>query len=318
MMEIAIIAISVSTMIIIGPRNPPEVTTVYRNLLNIGLSSPIYSVIVRRIPITVLILTKNEEKAIRECIESVKAFAQIIVIDSGSTDRTCLIAEGLRVEIEKFDWNGRYPKKKQWAMSLKSIKHDWVLFLDADERPSAKLVEEIRQKIDSDEARNISAYLIPLEYHFLNKKLRYGHKVKKISLLKRNDAYFPVIDDLHVTNMWEVEGHYQPIVSGRVSCLKGQIIHDDPDSLYDYFARHNRYSDWEAELRSNASMRASVRKARTRQGRIFERIPIKPVAFFLYSFLYKLGWRDGKAGFHYALALSFYYWQISLKAMEKR
>jgi len=83
------------------------------------------------IPITVLILTKNEEKAIRECIESVKAFSQIIVVDSGSTDKTCLIAEGLGVEIEKFDWNGRYPKKKQSAMSLKSIKHDWVLFLDA-------------------------------------------------------------------------------------------------------------------------------------------------------------------------------------------
>ncbi len=270
------------------------------------------------IPITVLILTKNEEKAIRDCIESVKDFAQIIVVDSGSTDRTCLISKGLGAEIEKFDWNGRYPKKKQWAMSLQSIKHEWVLFLDADERPSAELVGEIRQKIESGDVRNISAYLIPLEYHFLSKKLRYGHKVKKISLLKCNKAHFPIIDDLHVKNMWEVEGHYQPIVSGRVSCLKGHIIHDDPDSLYDYFARHNRYSDWESELRSNDSMRASVRSVRTRQGRIFERIPLKPVAFFLYSFVYKFGWRDGKAGFHYALALSFYYWQISLKAMEKR
>ena len=148
--------------------------------------------------------------------------------------------------------------------------------------------------------------------------MKYGHKVKKISLVDKRFARFPEISDLHISNMWEVEGHYQPLIDGRVGKCESRIIHQDPDPLFDYFSRHNRYSDWETELRMNPSMQKSVRNLRTKQGALFDKIPGKPILFFLYSYLLKSGWRDGRVGFHYALSLSFYYWQISVKVLERK
>ena len=271
----------------------------------------------RQTPITVVILTKNEEQALLGCLESVKNFHQVLVIDSNSTDKTVELALAVGVEVVNFSWDGKYPKKKQWALELPIIQNDWVLYLDADERVTKDLETELLEFFDTSPAGGYAALEIPLRYKFIGKELRYGHRVKKIALLNRNLCSFPEFNDLHVTNMWEVEGHYQPSYSGRLYHLKSKLIHDDPDGLYDYFARHNRYSDWESELIVNPSMSKSVRTNRTLQGRIFDRVPFKPFVFFIYSYIFRMGFRDGKAGFHYALALSFYYWQISLKAQER-
>ena len=270
------------------------------------------------IPVTILILTRNEEKAISGCLDSLRRFMQIIVVDSNSTDLTSHISRLHGAEVVGFDWNGKYPKKKQWSMLLPQIKFDWILFVDADERVSENLADEIQSVINGSEHTRFTAYEIPLEYHFLGKRMLFGHQVKKIALINRHHSWFPVIEDLHIGNMWEVEGHYQPCTSGSVGKLSEKIIHQDPDPLYDYFARHNRYSDWEAELRMNPAMQLSVRKVRTPQGALFDKIPGKPILFFLYSYILKSGWRDGRVGFNYALSLSFYYWQISAKVLEKR
>jgi len=270
-----------------------------------------------RIPITVLILTKNEELAVQKCIKSVLGFDQIIVVDSNSSDRTVEISSELGSEIVQFSWDGKYPKKKEWAMRHASIRNDWVLFLDADEQLSSELCSEIRSLFTKSVLPSFGAYDIQLQYHFMNRELKFGHRVVKRALLNRNYCEFPEIDDLYVSNMWEVEGHYQPDCKIIVGKLKGKIIHLDPDPLYDYFARHNRYSDWEAELRINAAMRNTVNKSRSSQGKFFDLVPFKPFVFFIYSFFIRNGWLDGQAGFDYALALSFYYFQVSLKAREK-
>lgn len=270
------------------------------------------------IPISVVILTKNEELAIADCIESVVDFDQIIVIDSNSSDRTCAIASNLGAQIINFEWNNRYPKKKQWGLELKEIRNDWVIYLDADERPTKELVKEIRKYFDGIREINYSAFEIPLTYQFLGKNLKHGHKVRKVALINKNFCKFPEINDLGITNMWEVEGHYQPLVEGKMGSLQNAILHSDPDPLYDYFSRHNRYSDWEAELRLNISMQKQVRELRTRQGRFFDYLPWKPLVFFLYSYFWRFGWRDGREGFNYSIALSFYYWQISIKVLERR
>jgi glycosyltransferase involved in cell wall biosynthesis len=268
------------------------------------------------IPITVLILTKNEEQAISECINSVQEFSQVLVFDSNSVDRTVTICEELGATVINFDWDGKYPKKKQSALSSTQITNDWVLFLDADERVTQDLVEECRGIFKSHTQNYCSAFEISISYYFMGQVLRHGHQVKKIALVNRFHAKFPVLDDLDVENMWEVEGHYQPHIQGITLPMRGRILHQDPDPLFDYFARHNRYSDWEAKLRTNEDMRRAVRANRTKQGRFFDLIPAKPLGFFLYSYVLRNGWRDGKAGFNYAVALSFYYWQISLKTWE--
>lgn len=267
------------------------------------------------LPITCLILTKNEERAIRDCLESVKFCQQIVVFDSNSTDKTSDIVRENGSELINFTWNGTYPKKKQWALQHPSIRNNWVLLLDADERVSKELSDSITEFFASGENSH-AAFDVEIAYTFANRLLKHGHQVSKRILLDRRKCTFPILNDLNVKNMWEVEGHYQPIVFGSLSQLKGKLLHADPDSLFDYFSRHNRYSDWEAHLRINSEDRMIVRKAKSFQGRIFDRMPLKPLAFFIYSYFFRLGFLDGKAGLNYALALAYYYWQVSLKVDE--
>ena len=269
------------------------------------------------LPITCIILTKNEEKAIEDCLKSVNFCQQIVVVDSNSIDKTSDIVIESGFELINFTWNKNYPKKKQWALQHPSILNNWVLLLDADERVSKELSDEIIDVFSSAKDSH-TAFDVDISYMFANKILKHGHKVTKRILLDKRKCSFPVLDDLNVKNMWEVEGHYQPIVLGSVGHLKGKLLHADPDSLFDYFSRHNRYSDWEAHLRLNSEDRAIVRKAKSFQGRIFDKIPGKPLIFFLYSYFFRLGFLDGKEGFNYALALAFYYWQISVKVSESK
>jgi len=272
---------------------------------------------VKLLPITCVILTKNEEQAIRDCLESVNFCQQIIVFDSNSTDKTSKIVLENGSQLINFTWNGAYPKKKQWALQHPSILHNWVLLLDADERVSKELRDSITEFFASVRGSH-AAFDAEIAYTFANKLLKHGHKVSKRILLDKRKCTFPILNDLNVKNMWEVEGHYQPIVNGNLGQLKGKLLHADPDSMFDYFSRHNRYSDWEAHLRVNSDDRMSVRRAKSFQGRIFDRIPGKPFALFIYSYFLRLGFLDGKAGLNYGLALAFYYWQISLKVDESK
>lgn len=269
-----------------------------------------------RLPVSVVIMTKNEEKAIARAVSSVGDCDQIVVLDSGSHDRTCGIARACGASVVQFKWDGRYPKKKEWALLNLNLRNDWVLYLDADEFATPELISEIGMVIES--RPNIAAFDIELEYTFLGKKLKHGHRVTKRALVRKSRTTWPRVDDLKVTSMWEVEGHYQPTVSGTIDRLKSPLVHDDPDPLYDYFARHNKYSDWEAHVQISNSLNQAVNQSRSARGRRYAVLPLKPVAFFLYSYVLRLGVLDGKAGFHYAIAHAFYYWQISLKSQEIR
>lgn len=259
---------------------------------------------------SVIILTRNEERHIARAVESARGFRHILVIDSNSEDRTADIASSLGARVVQFEWNGNYPKKKEWALNL--VDTDWVFYLDADEYFDSKILDEIAQVVRNSSA---AAFEVPLRYFWEGRELQHGHRVRKRIGMRRSRCYWPRPDDLGVKNMWEVEGHYQPqIIEGAIVDGVNPMGHQDEDGLYDYFARHNRYSDWEAHM---LHRRESVsEKSRSRLGRLAINIPAKPFVFFVYSYMFRLGFLDGKPGFNYALALSFYYWQIGLKLHE--
>lgn len=272
----------------------------------------------KAVPVTVLVQTKNEEAAIGACLDSLTEFAQVIVVDSNSEDRTVEIARSHGAEVVNFTWDGRYPKKKQWQLDNIATAHPWILFIDADERPTARLVEAIRTFVADGGQSGHAAAAIRLEYHFAGTSLRHGHRVSKTVLLRRDRARFEPADDLDIPGMGELEGHYQPVCDGKVARLSGLLEHDDPDPVRTWFDRHNRYSDWEAGLIMKSWSGASDQLHRSVQGRAFARVPFKPLAFFVYSYIFRLGFLDGRAGFDYAFALSSYYWQIGLKVREYR
>jgi len=266
------------------------------------------------VPVSAVILTKNEELAIERCVRSLARCAQVIVVDSRSDDETAKLAESAGAEVVEFEWNGRYPRKKQWCLDQLVFSQDWILFVDADEMATDVLLDEIRDTLAR--PRPFQAYDVALSYSFLGRRLRFGHRVIKRVLLRVGGVSFPEVDDLDVENMWEVEGHYQPEVRGRVGRLRNVLIHEDPDPLFQYFERHNRYSDWEAHLRVKKARDPSSVRLPTRHGALFRHTPGKPILFFLYTYLFRLGFLDGRAGLAYGVSGLFYYCQIYWKMLE--
>lgn len=266
--------------------------------------------------ISVIVLTKNEEAGLASTLARLAPFEEVIVVDSGSEDRTVAIAEGHGARVVNFEWDGAYPKKKQWALDNAGVRNKWVLLLDADEYPSPSLVRELATLQHNLEYSRFGAFDINLLYRFAGRYLRYGHVVTKRSLLHVDRSRFPVIDDLEAPGIREVEGHYQPESQGVVGRLRSRIVHDDRDPVSSWFARHNRYSDWESYLSVNRRLRREIAGRRTWKGRVFDAVPFKPFVFFCYAYLARAGFLDGRAGLDYAIALSTYYWQIGLKTRE--
>ena len=94
-----------------------------------------------KIPVTVLVPIKNEEINLRKSLPLLSDFDQLIILDSQSTDESLKIAESFGAEIHQFYWNGKFPKKRNWALRNLEIKNDWVLFLDADEYVTKEFIE---------------------------------------------------------------------------------------------------------------------------------------------------------------------------------
>lgn len=261
-----------------------------------------------------VVFTKNEIANLDECLNCLNNFSEIVVVDSCSTDGTQDRARSLGARLINFNWNGEYPKKRQWSIDSIDFANNWILFVDADERVSLDLVEEIRNFLDSN--LNYSAGSIPVDYFFAGKRLKYGQKVRKVALLKLNHASFKTVDDLHAVGMGELEGHYQPTIHGKVKRFKSPILHNDVDSISTWMNRHVNYAKWEAHLLSNKSAKDSVDSAKGFLPSLFHRLPFRPLVFFLYSYLFRFGFLDGRSGFDYAFAKSWYYWLSDVIARE--
>lgn len=265
------------------------------------------------IPVSVIVMTRNEAANIAACLSGLAPFDQVLVVDSDSADGTAALAARLGAETVSFRWNGRYPKKKQWSLQWPGLRHDWVLFVDADEVVSPALAAEIGDLMR--QSRPEGAFFLSSRQVWLGRELRHGCPYRKIALLHRHRARFLPCDDLDVAAMWEVEGHYQPVVDGPVGHLRQKLRHDDHKSPFAWIERHNRYSDWEAQLagRASGALLAGERGWRRWAKQMVRRLPGRPLLAFLHAYVLHLGFLDGWAGWHHACGRAFYYWQIGLK-----
>ncbi|NUP43185.1 MAG: glycosyltransferase family 2 protein [Streptomyces sp.] len=269
------------------------------------------------LPLVVVIPTKNEAENIARTVSSVIDHVRaVVVVDSHSTDDTCKIAAELGAETVEYAWDGRYPKKKQWCLDHVRTDVPWVLFLDGDETPSPELLGELRSVFAAGPP-SVAAFDIPLGYWFAGRRLRHGYTIVKRALMDRTRCRFPEVGDLDAPGMGEQEGHYQPVAESAAR-LRSPIEHEDLDPVRTWFERHNRYSDWEAWLEVHPEVKEQIRRVKTRQGQLFHRMPFKPLVSFGYAYVYRRGFLDGRAGLDYALAMSFYRWQIGLKTRELR
>lgn len=276
------------------------------------------------IPVSVVVMTRDNAATLPWCLEALAPFAEVFVVDSDSTDGTADLAAAWGARVVTFRWNGQSPKKKQWCLDTLPFAHRWVLYVDADERLTPELTGEIAALMARGPAH--AGYFITGRPVFGGVPLRFGAVNRKLALLDRRRARFPPCPDLDLPGLalpglqgsgtGEVEGHYQPVLDGTAGRLRHGLWHGDslPPALW--FARHNRYSDWEAALAAagrTAALRAGETPGRRRLKRLFAALPLRPLAVFLHGYGLRLGFLDGRAGFDYALARAFYYWQIGVK-----
>lgn len=222
--------------------------------------------------LSVVIITKNEEANIRRCLKSVSFADEIIVLDSGSSDRTVAIAQEYTEHVYiSDDWQG-YGIQKQRALALAS--GDWVLNLDADESVSEELQEIIENAISSNEA---DAYRIPIRMLFYGQILRYSASPKRhIRLFKRDGAQYS--DDIVHEKIILPAGR-------RIKKIKTPIIHHSFQDVTHALAKINRYSSYSARIRIKNGRAPSFMSVLFSTGWMFFR-----------CFSLQRGFLDGKAG----------------------
>jgi len=262
------------------------------------------------IPVSVLIVTKNAADGLEATLESLEDFGEILIVDSNSTDGTKMIAAAHKVPVISYQWNGQYPKKRQWCLENVPTENDWILFVDADEIVTDALKREITETItDTPHA----AFFLRGQPVFCGKRLNHGRWNNKIVLFRKGALRYPELPDTH-TAMGEIEGHVQPFVDGTVGQLKNALIHETAENLDAWIDRHQRYAAWQADIETaNTNLAASERGARRLAKTIFSALPLRPVMVFIDSYVWKKGALDGSAGFHYATARAFFYWMAAAK-----
>ncbi|MGB0766508.1 MAG: glycosyltransferase [Phycisphaeraceae bacterium] len=138
----------------------------------------------QKLPITVCIPVKNEEKNLLHCLNSLSdSFEAVVVIDSSSTDQTKQIALDHGATYINFEWNGKYPKKRNWLLHNHPIQTPWVFFLDADERLTPEFIKEIRETIFETEH---SGFWLAYDNWFMHRLLKHGDVFSKLALFQRN------------------------------------------------------------------------------------------------------------------------------------
>jgi len=232
--------------------------------------------------LSVFIITLNEERDIRRCLESVKWAEEIVVVDSKSRDRTGEIAKEFTDKVIIKEWMG-YSQQKRFA--LQNCTGDWVLNIDADEIVTDELKQEIEMILKGEKGTDCAGYLVRFKFYFLGHFLRFGgcYPEYHLRLFRRGSGDYGA-----------QEVHEGIEVRGRVSKTKGHIIHYSYHSLKEYLDKINLYTEIAA-------------RKKYEQGERFHAFHLLRFGFeFLLRYIIKLGMLDGISGFTHALLSSFY------------
>ncbi len=254
--------------------------------------------------VTAIILTKNEEKNLGECLSSIKGFAEhAVVVDCGSTDRTVEIARehGADVLVHEFTY---YAAQFNWGIDNANITTDWILRLDADERFTPALIAETEALLNSPDAKqgDLNGVTMEAVFYFLGKPIRHGVKCKrKMMLFKRGIGR---IED-------RKRDAHSIISEGRNVSVKEKFLHYDFKNLDSYIKRYNWYAtremqDYIAYTRGASTAintDAHIQAQRKKKFGLYYRAPkfLRAYLWFIYNYIFRLGFLDGKEGFlfHY-------------------
>jgi glycosyltransferase involved in cell wall biosynthesis len=270
------------------------------------------------VPVSVVVLTRDEEVNIARCLDSVAWADQVIVLDSGSADDTVPIARSLGAQVVEQGWLG-FSGQRELALRLPEIRHDWVYFVDADEWVSPQLAREIAACLPS---THYAAFSHRLRLIFMNTWMRHSGWYSGSRVVRLVDRRWTKYDGNPVGERASVDG--------PVGVLANDIVDEDRKGLARWLHKHVRYAELELDKRGQPiALRERVRRFRHRdQGDtrplaravlkdlVFPSVPARPLSVFLYMYVFRLGLLDGRAGLRFCFFHAWYQAAVSALAAE--
>jgi glycosyltransferase involved in cell wall biosynthesis len=265
-----------------------------------------------KLPVTAIIMTYNEQRNLRACLESVKDYIDdIIIVDSFSTDNTEEIA---RVYTQKFYKNKwiNYSKQYLWSIANTDIKNEWILRLDADERWTVEGFEELRQIIEEDKADGV---YVKMKIFFMGRFIKHGAFYPNyfLRVYKKSKG---AMEDRWMDEHIKVDG---VVVHSNIDVIESNYDRQENISLWT--DKHNGYSTREAVefliAKHNIHKIDTVAKffgnkterKRWLKENIYFKVPLflRPIMYFTYRYFFKFGFLDGKEGFIFHTLHAFWY-----------
>lgn len=265
--------------------------------------------------ISVLILTKNEESDLPGCLESVSWSDDVFVFDSFSTDRTAEIARERGVNLVQREFDG-YSKQRNAALDGLPFRYDWIFILDADERPTPALADEMRQAVN----------LVPDDVN--------GFRVRRRDFLNGTWLKHAQISPYYIRLVRRGKARYTREINevleveGPINDLKSPLDHFPfSKGIAHWVNKHNVYSTMEAQViadglsERDASWKTALfakdfHTRRVAQKGIFYRLPARPLIKWIYMVFVRRAILDGSAGIQYANLQTIYEYFIVLKTRE--
>ncbi len=248
----------------------------------------------RKADISVIILTKNEEERITRCIDSARFADEIVVVDSGSTDRTCDLAHELGARVVNNPWPEDFSVQRNFADPR--AKHSWILHLDADEQVSRELAEEILDFLEGEEREGYAAGRMPRKELIFGRWIEHGgwYPQHKLRLYRKGSG------------TWKGRVHERFEPEGEVKTFKHPLLHDSYESVQVFLEKFNHYSTMDADEEIGKGGKFSLIK-----------LFLVPLERFFGRYVRHRGYRDGMHGFVLAALIGLNYFIRYLKVWEK-
>ncbi|MDR2388875.1 MAG: glycosyltransferase family 2 protein [Tannerellaceae bacterium] len=245
--------------------------------------------------ISVVIHTLNSEGVIRQCLESVKGFDEIILCDMYSSDNTLSIAREYGATIVLHEPCGGIPEPAR-TFAIRQATKEWVFVVDSDEIVPSALKDYLYRSVS--QSNPVDALFVPRRNFFMNKYMRSSFPDYQLRFFRK---------DKFVT--WPPTVHARPQINGRIRKLPARkelaFIHLDTNRINAMIAKMNKYTNREMERSKNRNVGLG-------------RLIFKPAYRFIHSYFFKGGFWDGKAGFIYAVLNMYYKFVAISKCIEKR
>ncbi len=242
------------------------------------------------LPVTAIVAVRNEARNLPRCLESLRDMGEVYVVDS---------------------------------LESLPLAHDWIFLVDADEALTPELGQEI---LDATQNPNYDGYYIALRMYFLGRELRHsGASFEKLSLFRRGKGRYERRLREQDASMADMEVHEHVVVDGNTARLHYPLLHHNVESLSHYIRKHDEYSNWDARvwLEGEAGSRelkpspfgSQAQRRRWLRKKLFA-IPGSPLLFFLYKYIFCLGFLDGVPGLIYCGQQGIQFFHIKAKIYE--